>query len=67
MVLTKSPFMYLLFHFSAIKQVFNLMKKGFEMVSWNSTEYESSISVIMYNTTVKPRTQNKIADNSKKS
>lgn len=45
----------------------NLMRKGFEMVSWNSTEYDSSISIIKYNTAVKPRAQNKKADNTKKS
>lgn len=43
----------------------NLMRKGFERVFWNSTEYNSHI--IMYNTAEEPRTQNKIADNTKKS
>lgn len=29
------------------------MKKGFEMVSWNSTEYDSSIGIIMYKSETK--------------
>ena len=45
--------------------MFNLMRKGFEIVFWNSTEHDSHI--IMYNTAVKPRIQNKIADNTKNS